>query len=208
VKALIRICALLAVAVAALQAQAPKASMEAIKMPAPFYNKTDDIGYPGDWGYWTVGSLRNLDGADLGNVWNWNWVRYTNSGNAKEVWAMAALSGSACNHAHVSYGVWGYYKMKIMGIAIKGWTRIGMGTQSGEKINGVCKFDVDNSWVRIVGSDYGWGTNYATANYKNSNIVFTEFVVGALANSHGSGACGSGIFQCGHPVNSYLWTIP
>lgn len=206
--AFIKFAAVLSVAAASLHAQAMKAEMEALKMPAPHFDKTDNIDHPGDWGYWTVGSLRamNHQTTDLGDPKNWNWVRYTNTGNAKEVWAMAGMADNVCGHAHLNYGLWGKQVFNVGPFKSSKWVRLGMGTQSGEMINGRCKWDVDNSISRSVGPDFGWGLNYMTANYKPLPFKFKEFVLGILGTSHGGGNCGT--FQCGHAVNAYLWTLP
>lgn len=200
------LAAVLAVASTSIHAQPTRASMEAIKMPAPHYNKTDNLDYPGDWGYWTVGSLRSLDHQTPtpNNPRNWNWVRYTNTGNAKQVWFMASLAYSACSHAHISYGLWGKYSYSVAGFKTSGWIRIGMGTQSGEVINGSCKWDVNNVWSQF-GEDFGWGTNFITGDYRNTPFKFTEYVAGIIGLSHG-GDCGTP--QCAYPVTSYLWTLP
>jgi hypothetical protein len=208
VNAFIKFAAALSLAAVSLHAQAFKAPMEAIKMPAPRIDKTDNIDYPGDYGYWFVGSSRKLDNVDLGDPKNWNWVRYTNTGNAKEVWAQAGMADNVCNHAHLNYGLWGKYTFNIGPFKSSTWTRLGMGTQSADKLaNGTCKWDVDNSSSRFGGPDFGWGTNYMTANYKNMPFKFTEFVFGILGSSHGSGTCAPS-FACGHQVKAYLWTIP
>lgn len=204
---LCKLAAVLALAAASLHAQATKAGMEAITMPAPRIDLTDNLDYPGDWGYWTVGSSRPLNHqtVNLNNPANWNWVRYTNTGNAKEVWFMAGMADNVCGHAHLNYGLWGKYTLKIGWITSVNWVRIGMGTQSGELVNGTCRWDVNNS-LTAISPDFGWGTNYITGNYRNFPFKFTEFVAGILGSSHGSGSCGT--FQCGHAVGSYLWTLP
>jgi hypothetical protein len=205
--------AALPLAFAVSQAQPTKASMEALTMPRPSFNVTKTLAYPGDYGYYQLGSDRPLDHmtTNLGDPKNWFWVRYVNSGNAREVWAWVSLYPNpqgVCSHSHISYGLWAKFKYTVNGTTVTAWQRIGMGTQSGDIVNGSCKWDVVNSFQQFAGADFGWGTNYATANIRNVAAAFkyTEFVLGGITVSHGAGSCGT--FQCGHPAYMVLFTLP
>lgn len=204
--------ALLVLTASGLHAQPTKAEMLAITMPRPSYSVTKTLTYRGDYGYYALGSDRALNhmAPDLGNPNNWSWVRYINTANVREIWSWVSLYPNAlnvCSHGHISYGLWGKYKAKIGGIALVGWQRIGMGTLSGDIVNGSCKWDVSNSFQRTFGEDFGWGTNYATMNIRNStNILYTEFVLGGITVSHNAVNCGSPL--CGHPTYMVLYSLP
>lgn len=203
----------LVISAVVVQSQPSKAAMEAITMPRASYNITKTLAYPGDYGYYSLGSDRPLNHmtTDLGNPNNWHWVRYVNNGNAREVWGWVSLypnPSNVCNHGHVSFGLWGRYAYTVGGVTVRNWIRIGMGTQSGEIINGSCKWDVVNSFQQFAGPDFGWGVKYATANIRNvtSAFKYTEFVLGGITVSHGAASCGT--FQCGHPAYFVLYTLP
>lgn len=206
----LRIMALSLASAAVVSAQPTKAQMLAITMPAPFYNVTKDLKYPGDYGYYTVGTLRQLphQTTNLGSPSNWNWVRYTNSGNVRNVWAYgSAYNSGVCNHGHISYGLWAKYQYSYNGVVIRNWLRIAMSTQSGEMINGSCKWEIDNSFSRFAGEDFGWGTKYINSDIRTSPsyFKFTEYVLGGIVASHGGGNCGT--FQCGHPWYAVLYSL-
>jgi|GEM_PF-6033658 len=206
-----RIMSLILAAAAVASAQPTKAQMQAINMPAPFYNVTKDLKYTGDYGYYTVGSLRQLphQTVNLGSPSNWNWIRYTNSGNVRNVWAYgSAYNSGVCNHGHISYGLWGKYQYTIIGQAITGWSRLAMSTQSGEMINGTCKWEIDNSFSRFAGEDFGWGTKYINSDARSfpSYFKYKEYVLGGIVVSHGGANCGT--FQCGHQWYAVLYSLP
>ncbi len=185
-------------------AQSPpsQAQVEAITMPPPHYNKTKDLTYAGDYGYYSLGNEREFSTTEnLGDPNLWYWVRYKNSGNVRNIWAWGSMNRyDVCSHGHISYVVWGKWQYNIGGIAYTGWSRLGLGTKSGfPQNNGSCKWSVND----IV----GYGKDYTNSNISQvpSYFKFTEYVVGTLAVSHG-GYCDAG--HCGHPTYTVLYSLP
>lgn len=192
------------------QAQPTKAQIQGQTMPRSSYNQTTDLTYDGDWGYYHIGTTGALStSADLGNGAYWNWVRYRNPGNVRNVWSWASLSDpGVCSHGHISYGLWGRYQFNIAGMTLRNWVWLGGGTKSGEtNSSGNCVWDVDNSFEDTFGETFGWGDNYTNVNITQTTSAFkyTEFVLGSIAVSHG-GYCGS--FYCKHPTYSVLYSLP
>jgi hypothetical protein len=172
------------------EAQPTKAQIKGMSMPRSSYNITKDLAYPGDYGYYYLGSTSALSTtADLSNGSYWNWVRYKNPGNVRNIWSWASLSDpGVCSHGHISYGLWGRYAIKVGGTTFRGWVWVGGGTKSGDtNSNGSCVWDVDNSFEDTFGEDFGWGDMYTNLDITQSSSIlkYTEFVLGSIAVSHG-----------------------
>ncbi len=198
------------VLVSSILAQPTRQQMEAITMPPPRYDVTTTLDYNGDYGYYYVGSEREFTNTEnLGDPNKWYWVRYKNPGNTRNIWAWVSMGTSGvCSHGHLSYGVWGKWQYNFGFSKVSGWSRLGMGTKSGDSQPYSCVWDVNNS-LTSISQDFGWGDNYVNRNISGvgSYFRYTEYVVGGITVSHG-GYCASPYNHCGHKIYSVLYSLP